>query len=291
MSRRSLLVGGSALAVLAACGKKGADVTVRKDTPTTGGQSDVLSYVQAGSMYQTGIDERITFALFQGVPASLVGADTVVNVAFQKPGTKVLTPPVVAERKSDGIPDRPYYLVHHNFDVAGDWGVQATVTGKKPGNGVITVNDPATVAWPTPGKPVPKVASPTPANTLGVNPICTRNPSPCPFHDHSLDTVLGNGKPTIVLLATPALCQSATCGPVLDILMDEAASVATRANVVHVEVYTDSTGKTASPAFAAFHTDSEPVLYLADKAGIVTDRLNGPFDRSEARDAIARLLA
>src|SRR5205823_4243009 len=126
LSRRSVLVGGSALAVLAACGKsKSPDISVPKDTPTTGGQSDVLSYVQAGSMYQTGIDERITFALFQGVPASLVGADTVVNVAFQKPGTKVLTDPVLAVRKSEGIEDRPYYLVHHNFDVAGDWGVQA----------------------------------------------------------------------------------------------------------------------------------------------------------------------
>ena len=39
----------------------------------------------------------------------------------------------------------------------------------------------------------------------------------------------------------------------------------------------------ALPRFAA--------RQLADARGVVTDRLNGPFDRSEARDGIARLLA
>ena len=295
LSRRSLLVGAGSLAVLAACGKdKGngnAEIKVPKSTTTSAGQQDVLSYVQAGSMYQSGINERVTFALFQGVPASLVGADAVVSVAFQKPGTKVLTDPVLAVRKSEGIEDRPYYVVHHEFDVAGNWGVRATIPGKQAGDAVLTVNDPAKVAWPVPGAPLPKIASPTPGNAMGVNPICTRSEGMCPFHAQSLDAVVGNGKPTVVLLATPALCQSATCGPVLDILMGEVAASASKLNVVHIEVYTDSTGKTAAPAFAAFHTDSEPAMFLANKSGVVVNRLNGPFDKSEARDAIAQLLA
>ena len=96
---------------------------------------------------------------------------------------------------------------------------------------------------------------------------------------------------TIVLLATPALCQSATCGPVLDILMTEVEPVATKLNVVHIEVFTDNTGKTPTPAFNAFKLLNEPVMYLADKSGTVVNRFNGGFDRSEARGAIAQLLA
>jgi hypothetical protein len=290
LSRRSLLIGGSALAVMAACGKKDDDIQVGK-TSTTRGQDDVLSTVMAGSMFQTGIEERVTFALFQGVPASLVPASAAVKVAFQKPGTKQLTEAVVAERKSEGIDERPYYVVHHEFDAAGDWGLRATVEGKKPGDAVITINDPAAVAWPTPGTALPKVETPTTADALGVNPICTRSEGTCPFHERSLDTVVGNGKPTIVMLSTPALCQSAVCGPVLDILIAETESVRERANIVHIEVFADDTGKTLSPAFAAFKTQSEPILYLADKRGTVTERFNGPFDRSEAREAIGRLLA
>ncbi len=274
---------------MAACGKKDDDIKVG-DTPTTQSQKNVLSTVMAGSMFQTGIEERITFAMFQGVPATLVPDGAVVKVAFQKPGTKALTEAVAAVRKSEGITERPYYVVHHEFDVAGDWGLRATVAGKKPGDAVITINDPEVVAWPTPGKALPKLKTPTAADALGVDPICTRSDGTCPFHEHSLDAVVGNGKPTIVMLSTPALCQSAVCGPVLDILMAETESVRASANIVHVEVFADDTGKTLSPAFAAFKTQSEPVLYLADKRGTITERFNGPFDRSEAREAIGRLL-
>ena len=278
---------------MAACSKKKDNTIDVKDTTetTTKGQKAVLSTVLAGFNLQTGIDERITFALFEGVPASLVGPETVVKVAFQKPGTGVLTEAVFAERKSEGIPDRPYYVVHHNFDVAGDWGLQAQVEGKKPGNAVITINDPAKVPWATPGKALPRPQTPTPANTLGVNPICTRTPNPCPWHEKSLDTMVGNGKPSIVLIATPALCVSSTCGPVLDILLGEAAAIGTRANLAHVEVFKDSTGKVVSPAFAAFQSDGEPMCYFVDKNGIVVNRFNGPFDATEARAAIASLLA
>jgi hypothetical protein len=291
LSRRALVFGGSALAVMAACGKKDKDIKVGR-TSTTQGQKNTLSTVLAGSMFLSGIEERVTFALFEGVPASLVGPDAEVKVAFQKPGTEVLTEAVVAERKSDGIEDRPYYVVHHTFDTPGDWGLRATIAGKKPGDAVVTINDPATAAWPVPGKALPRVETPTPDNTLGVNPICTNSKGTCPFHTTSLDAVAGkNGKPTIALLATPALCQSATCGPVLDILMGETEAVRDRLNIVHVEVFSDSTGKTLSPAFAAFKTDSEPVMYMADAKGVVTERFNGPFDKSEAREAIQRLLA
>jgi hypothetical protein len=291
LSRRALVFGGSALAVMAACGKKDKDIKVGH-TSTTQGQKDTLSTVLAGSMLLSGIDERVTFALFEGVPASLVGPAAEVKVAFLKPGAQELTDPVVAERKSDGIEDRPYYVVHHNFDVPGDWGLRAVIAGKKPGDAALTISDPSTVAWPVPGKPLPRVETPTPDNTLDVNPICTHSEGICPFHTTSLDAVLGkNGKPTIALLATPALCQSATCGPVLDILIAETEAVRDKLNIVHVEVYKDASGKTLSPAFAAFQTDSEPVMYLADKRGVVTERFNGPFDKSEASEAIQRLLA
>ncbi|HVV35485.1 MAG TPA: hypothetical protein VHC63_02700 [Acidimicrobiales bacterium] len=292
LSRRAVLLGGSALAFMAACGKK-SDKTIKVGhTSTTQGQKNELSTVLAGSMLLAGIQERVTFALFQGVPATLVGADSAVHVAFQKPGTNEFSEPIEAERKSAGIEDRPYYMVHYTFDEPGNWGLRATVDGKTPGDAALTINDPAKVEWPVPGKPLFAVQTPTVDNTMDVNPICTRADGTCPFHTTSLDAVLGkNGKPTVALLATPALCQSATCGPVLEILMADSEAVRDKLNIVHVEVYSDMTGKTLSPAFAAFHTDSEPVMYLADKHGVVTERFNGPFDKTEAADALQRLLA
>lgn len=282
------------MAFLAACkGKKGDDISVENKPTTTQSHKDTLSYVQAGDMYLAGIDERVTFALFQGVPASLVAADAEVSVQFQKPGTRELTEPIVAIRKSAGIEERPYYLVNYQFDMTGNWGVRATVPGMKPGDAVLTINDPAKVAYPVPGQPLPKVKTPTLTDHMEVDPICTRSEGTCPWHEHSVHEVLGNGKPTAVLLATPALCQSATCGPVLDILLGARDKVIkdNLINVVHVEVYKDTTGKTLSPSFAEFKTTSEPVLYLADKNGVLVQRFNGPFDDSEARAGLSALLA
>lgn len=290
LSRRTLLIGGSALAVMAACGKKSKDIKVGH-TSTTQGHRDVLQSVQAGFNFQTGVDERVTFALLRGVPPTLFKGGEV-KVAFQKPGTRVLTEAVVAERKSEGVEARPYYVVHHTFDAPGDWGLQATAEGMKPGNLVFTVDDPATVKWPVPGGAIPRTQTPTAADPMGVNPICTHSDGICPFHEASLDTLVGkNGKPTIVLLATPALCQSQTCGPVLDILMSQSESVRDKLNIVHIEIYTDETGKTPSPAFNAFNLNNEPVCYFADKRGTITERFNGVFDKTEATEAIQRLLS
>ncbi|HUR78408.1 MAG TPA: hypothetical protein VMZ22_10705 [Acidimicrobiales bacterium] len=291
LSRRALLLGGSALAVTAACGgDKDKDLKV-SDTTTTQRERDLLQVVQAGFNFQTGIEERLTFALLQGVPPTLFRGSGEVQVAFQKPGTQVLTPPVVAERKSSGIEDRPYYVVRQTLDVPGNWGLQATVAGRRPGNLVFQVDEADSVKWPTPGKALPKTKTPTALDAMGVNPICTRAAGTCPFHAASLDKLLGNGKPTIVLLATPALCKSATCGPVLDILMAETEAHLGALNVVHIEIFTDDTGKTTSPSFAAFNLVNEPVCYFADTRGIVTERFNGAFDHSEAKAAVERLLA
>ena len=56
---------------------------------------------------------------------------------------------------------------------------------------------------------------PPPPNPLGVNPICTREPA-CPLHTSRCPTSSAPGKPVAALFATPALCQSQYCGPVLD---------------------------------------------------------------------------
>lgn len=291
LSRRAVLLGGSALAVMAACGKKTHEISVGGHTSTTQGHKTELQTVQAGFNFQTGIDERITFALLQGVPPTLFNGGEV-KVAFQKPGTQQLTEFVVAERKSEGVEARPYYVAHHTFDAAGDWGMQATAAGMKPGNLVFHVDDPTAVQWPVPGGKLPATKTPTTADPMGVNPICTHSPGPCPFHGDSLDTLVGkNGRPTIVLLATPALCQSQTCGPVLDILTSQTEPFRDKLNIVHIEIYTDMSGKTPSPAFSAFNLNNEPVCYFADKSGTIVNRFNGVFDKTEATAAIQQLLA
>ena len=92
------------------------------------------------------------------------------------------------------------------------------------------------IAMSLSGASAPTDASPTPTNTLGVDPICTRDPM-CPLHTASLDTVIGKGKPVAVLFATPARCQSQYCGPVLDSLLPLVGDYQDRVDIVHVDIY------------------------------------------------------
>ena len=76
---------------------------------------------------------------------------------------------------------------------------------------------------------------------LGVKPICTRVPQ-CPLHTVSLSDVVGTGKPVAVLFATPALCASQYCGPVLDELLAVMEPVRGDVTFVHVDIYKNLTG-------------------------------------------------
>lgn len=295
LSRRSFVVGAAAMVAGAACSKDGKkdDVVVAptSTTPKVQGNPRTLSTVIAASMLQTGIDERVSFALFEGAPASLLPAGPKVLAAFAPAAGGAFSNPVEAVRHDDGIEERPYYVVRHTFDAPGKYVLRAITAKHDPADAGIEIHDPAAVAWPVPGKALPKVQTPTAANPLGVDPICTRTPAACGWHEQSLHEVLGNGKPTVVILSTPARCVSAVCGPVLDILLGQDDLLAGKANRIHVEVYAGRTGDAYNPGFVAFKTDTEPVLYLADAAGVVTERFVGPFDRAEARAALTKLVA
>ena len=124
--------------------------------------------------------------------------------------------------------------------------------------------------------------SPTPANALGVDPICTRNPV-CPLHDRSLDTLVAKGRPVAVLFATPARCTSQYCGPVLDSLLPLVETYQDRVDVVHVDIFKNLQTDETSPTVTAWGLPSEPWLFGIDAAGVITARLDGAFGQDEMR--------
>lgn len=109
------------------------------------------------------------------------------------------------------------------------------------------------------------------------------------FYELSLDEAIGNGRKTVVVFATPAFCQSAACGPLLDI----AKSVAPQhpdVDFVHIEVYTNLTDPDFAPIPANlapsvlrdwWNLPSEPWVFVVDEAGIVRARFEGVLAAEE----------
>lgn len=147
------------------------------------------------------------------------------------------------------------------------------------------------------GEPLPPVITPTVDDDMGVRPLCTLFPEPCSFHDRTAADVLAAGEPLALLIATPALCATSYCGPVLDVLIRTADEFPTIVPI-HVEVYENAEEVgfnlldpdiTPVSTLGELGLDFEPSLFLVDRDGIVVDRIDNVFDDLELREGLASI--
>jgi hypothetical protein len=283
--RRFLALTGGAL-VLAACGSKSSsgstDSTLSHDhdEPT-----ELTPAVMSSDLYARPEPQRFAFAMLSKEGGYASGGATSLAVALDPAVPAQFAPTTL---HTDGLPEnRGIYVSDVMFDKPGVWNAIAR-NGDQELPFVIQVEAKATA--PTEGRAAPTAASPTNANTLGMDPICTRSPE-CPLHDKSLDTLIGKGRPVAVLFATPARCQSQYCGPVLDALLPMVDEFSDRVDIVHCDIYLNNRTEEVSPTVAAWSLPSEPWLFGIDAMGKITERLDGAMAQDEMRAVLERLAA
>ncbi len=173
--------------------------------------------------------------------------------------------------------------------------------GQTTSEAVIQAFDPAEVVIPLAGDPFPNLVSPTIDRPEGVDQLCTRL-TQCPFHTVSVDEARAAGQAMVVLVATPAYCSTAYCGPVLDTLIDAVTDRGDsfQPTVVHLEVWANGdevNGNLADPAIRLapaveeLGLTFEPSLFTVDAEGVILDRIDNVFDRSELDEVLGRLEA
>ncbi len=296
LSRRTFLAGSGAAALLAACGggdDDGAGPTTAPPTTgtaTTGGagEGDIVlgATFDRNALLVAGIEQRAPFVLFERTGGLLPFDQAPPELVFDVGGTEV----TVTRHGQDVA--RAYYPLVTTFPEPATVPIRTRVEGLDLEYPVI-VSDPGAILVPQVGQPLPPASTPTVADPLGVQTICTAEPA-CPWHDVSLDAALAEGRPVALLVSTPAYCQVAICGPVLDVLTSAAPSSPGVA-VIHLEVYpngepTDATA--LSPLVTdPLHLTYEPVLFVADAAGLVTARLDNIYDGTELDAALRTVRA
>lgn len=292
LTRRSFLLGSGAAAALAACGGDdgGGDATpttARQATSTTAAAGVVLGVTfDRNGLLVAGIEQRAPFLLFRpdGGLVPIDEAPEELTIEFTAESGSAPAPLAVARHGADV--DRAYYPAVATFTATGLHTARITV-----GDDVLdypfNVNDPADVAVPQVGEPLPAATTPTNADPLGVETICTADP-PCPFHEVSLDAALTEGRPVALLVSTPAYCQVGICGPVLDLLIGAAPAHPDPA-FIHLEVYPNGAPPAAPPSpllAEPLGLSYEPVLFVADTAGALTARLDNIYDSVELDAAL-----
>jgi hypothetical protein len=273
---------------------------LRQDLPQGG---PVLA--PTGSFFVTG-DNRLGFGLFTTSRAQIADATAAVYIA--PVGGGQASGPYVAHFQSLAVKS-PFQsqTTLKDPDSAKTLYV-ASVPFKKPGRyqvlGMARLDDrlvaatsatPQLIVVPPSKDPVPgvgdtppRIHTPTEASVAGdLSKIDTRDP-----HDdmHKVDFADALGKKPIVLVfATPLLCQSRVCGPVVDVAEEVNSELGDKADFIHMEIYNDNeVAKGFRPQVAAFHLPTEPWLFVINKQGKIAARIEGAFSVDELRAAVKK---
>lgn len=278
-TRRTFALGAGAAGALLAAGCGSSGTTTAASTTSSPDSLNLALRFDPNAYALATIPQRLVVSVLNNKgepPATLPGTIDFQLTRDGKPVGDVL--PTAAH--DDGVPVA-YFPVRTTIAEPGTYAMTATIDGT-------TVSAPFKVsaadssALVEPGQPMPSVDTPTVADARGVDPICTRLPEPCPFHDVDLATALAEARPTVLLVSTPQFCQIGVCGPVLNLLM-EASTGYPGLTFVHAEVYVGPDGPDGptTATVDAMGLSFEPSLFFVGADGTVAERLDIVFDRTE----------
>lgn len=258
----------------------------------------------AGSVYRRGRN-RFGFGVFTLDREQIDDAEVAIYVAHGPDGKArgpfparredLTTAPAFVGRSTAADPDAAtvLYVSQLKLSGPGEWRLIALI---RRGDGfaatrLASIEVAKNEAIPAPDERAPLVHTPTGADVGALSEIDTRVP-PDTMHEVDLADALGK-EPVVLLFATPALCQSRVCGPVVDIAEEVKSKYEDEeVSFIHMEVYNDNDpNKGIRPQLKAYGLQTEPWLFVIDERGIVSSALEGGFSAEELERALDRVLA
>lgn len=313
----TLILIGLASALLIGCG--GSEETTARPAPSAaafpatkgrtleeiGGtiKQSPLVAAPTGQVFNVG-PNRYAFGVFTKGQKQVTDAEVAVYFAQGKKGEAIgpypagieslVTPPAYSAQTTSQDPSAAkavYVVPSVDFTHTGEW--RAVAVFRTP-NGFEGTLMPSAVAGkfgdiPRQGEKSPRVHTQTVEDVGGdLSKIDTRVP-PDQMHKVDFADVLSK-KPVVMVIATPQLCQSRVCGPVVDIaeqVREETAEEGKDVAFIHQEVFNQNDpSKGVQPPLRAFHLETEPWVFVFDRQGKVSARIEGAFSAEELRQAV-----
>jgi len=213
--------------------------------------------------------------------------------AARKESLDVATPYRSAQTDADLAAGKTFYVAEPSYASSGPH----VAIGLVRLDGKLVVADPPMAlnvgmknGPPDVGDRAIRVATLTGADVGGdLEKLSTRVPPPPEMLETNFADVIGK-KPVVLLFATPALCQSRTCGPVVDIAEQVRAQNGGGVTFIQQEIYEDNDpGKPLRKQVSAWRLPTEPWAFVIDRRGRVTARFEGVFSTGELARAVARV--
>jgi hypothetical protein len=252
----------------------------------------------SGQIYPEG-EYRYAFGVFDVGGEQITDADVALYAAPGRNGEAQGPFPAAVEdlsvegpflsRTTAQDPDsaKAVYVTSIDFDRSGEWRIGALIHS---GDTLQASLAPSAVVDPHPDVPqvgdeAPLTHTPTADDVTDISQIDTRDP-PDTMHEDDLADVLGK-EPVVLLFASPALCRSRTCSPVVDAAEQVKADYGDQAAFIHVEPYQDnSIDKGASAPAQAYGLETEPWLFVIDRDGVIRTAIEGAFSAGELETAV-----
>lgn len=191
---------------------------------------------------------------------------------------------------------RGVYTVEAAFDSTGTW--QAEVAARGDASSV-RFDVAAESLTPAIGDDAPAVDNPV-LPAADIKEIDSSDPPRPELHQLTIAQAVHSGRPTVLVFATPAFCQSRVCGPVLDEVLDTYPRFRDRVNYVHVEPYkltpegqpvaAQGGGLQTVEAVERYRLPTEPWVFVIDAKGKVAAKFEGTVTADEVAAAIEAAL-
>ncbi len=194
---------------------------------------------------------------------------------------------------------RGIHVTELNFDEVGTWGVEASVP--RPDGSVATVEVIMEVAERTLsvdlGEIPPLSMSRTIKDVSHISELTTGSSRYDALYQTSIADALQNGKPTVVVFASPAFCTNAVCGPQVEVLNNLSNAYRGRADYIHIDLFTnpqeiqgDLSRAVPSPLLEEWGLVSQEWTFVMDGGGKVTGRFENFVPEEELEVALLSVL-
>ncbi|MCY3544084.1 MAG: hypothetical protein OXH22_08585 [Chloroflexi bacterium] len=193
---------------------------------------------------------------------------------------------------------RGLYAAPMQFDVAGDWGLDIAVLDENANT--LRAELRFKVAGQTQAPANGTLAKASDSKTLATHDIAdltTGTLQDTDLYQISIADAVESGMPTVIVMASPAFCTNAVCGPQVDVLSELKDKYAGKAHFIHVdffdnptEIQGDLTRARVSPTVLEWNLPSTEWSFVVNSEGIVHQRFEGFAPIEELEDSLLEVL-
>src|SRR5437899_12431825 len=184
------------------------------------------------------------------------------------------------------------YVAQVTFPRSGTWGLEVLAQS---GSGAVesarrSVGALSAALAPMAGTPAPRSRNRIASDVSDLRQIDSSDPPDPRLHRTRIADAIAQGKPQVIVFASPRLCTSRVCGPVVDVVRTLIPTYGDRVAFIHQEVWQRGASQEFAPTMVEWNLRSEPWIVVVDGQGRIRASSEGLTTRREVEAALRSVL-